>query len=376
LGFKRIVGIDPQPANIRKAKFLKEHFHMTNVDFICVNAEQFSPSEDFDYAIMLGVINHVHDPVGILENIYSYTKKHLILDFDSQCPDYVDNSPEPQFSTPLAGVQGNMRCFFERSHQVTSASDSNLVFQYSKRAMLLMMNAAGFSDVMQVLPRVAMPSHYKNEKRVLLVGRRHPIQKFAQEEIMLDQNYEEFKSMLANANPELLEENYKGYNICSYLGWYYAVPCGEMEEFDIVQVLLNKNCACGADLARVRYLVDRRVEGGKRTWRQAAEGFPDDSDRDSAAIITGRDLILQSKLAEAKKLFENLLDRHRKPATPCTPLIYYELGRIAAKQGSNAEARKWWEECLLIDPEWRRAQLGLANLDREDRPVLSHMLFE
>ena len=175
LGFKRIVGIDPQPANIRKAKFLKEHFHMTNVDFICVNAEQFSPSEDFDYAIMLGVINHVHDPVGILENIYSYTKKHLILDFDSQCPDYVDNSPEPQFSTPLAGVQGNMRCFFERSHQVTSASDSNLVFQYSKRAMLLMMNAAGFSDVMQVLPRVAMPSHYKNEKRVLLVGRRHKI---------------------------------------------------------------------------------------------------------------------------------------------------------------------------------------------------------
>ncbi|MBF0518197.1 MAG: class I SAM-dependent methyltransferase [Nitrospirae bacterium] len=80
MGFKRIVGIDPNEANIKKAEFLKKHFGLNNVEFILGDINNFKTTDKFDIAVMFGVINHIHNPVGILQNIHSFTNDYLILD--------------------------------------------------------------------------------------------------------------------------------------------------------------------------------------------------------------------------------------------------------------------------------------------------------
>lgn len=190
-GYKRIVGIDPNEGNIKRALFLKEYFDMKDVDFYCVDINDFKTEERFDFAIMLGVINHTHSPIGILQKIYDITNDYLIMDFDSLCNDYTESSPEPKFDTGLSDVFGNMKCYFERANQMTSYENNNLVFQYSKKAMQMMMNFVGFHDVFQILPRISTPPHYKNEKRVFLAGRKHKNKNYFEHEIMLDKEYME-----------------------------------------------------------------------------------------------------------------------------------------------------------------------------------------
>lgn len=188
-GYKRIVGIDPNEGNIKRAQFLKEYFDMKNANFYCADINDFKTEEKFDFAIMLGVINHTHNPVGILQKIYAITNNYLIMDFDSLCSDYMESSPEPKFDTGLSDVFGNMKCYFERDNQMTSYKNNNLVFQYSKRAMLMMMNFAGFHDVLHVLPSISTPPHYKNEKRVFLAGKKNQDENYYEHEIILDKEY-------------------------------------------------------------------------------------------------------------------------------------------------------------------------------------------
>ncbi|MEW6386050.1 MAG: methyltransferase domain-containing protein [Thermodesulfobacteriota bacterium] len=376
LGYQRILGIDSHPANINKALFLKDYYRMTNVDFLCADINTFRPEEQFDLALMLGVINHIHNPVGVLENIHACTRGYLFLDFDALCADYIETSPEPKFDTGLSSVYGNMRCYFERSHQMTSTTDNHLVFQYSPRAVLMMLNFAGFSEVVRVLPRVALPPHYKNDKRVFFIARKSDTPDFLESEILLDRDYAESFAQLPDALPTLMEEGYRGFNLIGYGNFHYGIPQGEMEDFDILAVVNNKRYACAKTLARVKQVIDRHLSPGGMGWLSRQKDLGDDADRDLAKLEVARDLIRQSRLAEARGLLTEVLERPGRPGSDQAPSIYYELGRIAGKEGKLEEARKYWEKCLALDPDFHRAKGQLARLAGPPPALGCHTLFD
>ncbi len=362
-GFKRVVGIDPNGANIKKANFLKEHFNMQNAEFHEADINDFKTNEKFDFSIMLGVINHTCNPIGILRNIHSVTDKYLMLDFDALCEDYVETSAEARFDTSAASVFGNMRCHFEPAHQTTSADEGNLVFQYSRRAMQLMMNYAGFDNIFHVPPGISAPAHYKNDKRVILVGKKHPDGAFCRYEAALDREYMESRDYLSFQQARLEEAGYRRYNIVSYGKRYYGIPQGEMEDFDIIKVLNNKKCFLGTTLEEVRGMIEGNA------------GTAQDDERDRLKYDAGCELLLTSRLDEAKAVFDDLLHRHTNPVTELTAKILYQLGRIARRTGDIATARDMWNKCILLDPGNNKALMSLWDIDHYEQGGTCHSLF-
>lgn len=370
-GFKKVVGIDLHENNIKKALFLKEHFKMDNVEFLCTDINGFKPEESFDLSVMLGVINHTHNPVSILENIYGFTKKYLIMDFDAFCSDYIETSPEPKFDAGLSSVFGNMKCHFEPPHEVTS-SDDNLVFQYSKRAMTLMMHYAGFSDIFQVLPKLSTPAHFKNEKRVMLVGKRSPDKNHYKHDIALDRDYAEARKLFEHSTPVLTEEGYKKFNIVQYGKTYYGIPQGEMTDFDIFNVLMGGKCLFGSSFEETKGRIDRF--SGKRG--ATVEEICGEFEYDRLKLDTGVDLLMQSRLEEAKKIFTELSARHTEPVTELTTGVLYHLGRIARRSANPSEAKEYWTKCISINPKFEKARQRLRELDSGAQYLRCHEIFD
>ncbi len=327
-GYKKIVGIDPNEGNIRRALFLKEYFNMENVNFHCVDISDFETAEQFDFSIILGVINHTHNPVGILKKIYDFTKEKLIIDFDSLCGDYVESSNEVKYATSLSDVEGNMKCHFERNNQMTSYKNNNLVFQYSLRSMLMMMNYAGFHDIFQILPKLSIPPQFKNNRRAFLVGEKHPNKKHYEYEIALDQEYAQSRKLFTFLLPELNQ-----------------IPLKEINEWIDEYIIENKGFS------------RESVESDKFKYQIAYE------------------LILQSKYEIAKRVLEEMKQRHKESINELTVDILYLLGRVAKNLGNNLEAKKYWKKCNSIEPDFIKAKIMLRNLKDDKLHIRCNQIF-
>lgn len=80
-GFRKAVGIDPRPRNIRKAQFVQRHLQVPGVDFRIgdVLAEGFT-SEPFDVVLFLGVLYHLDDPLLALRALRQITTERLLIE--------------------------------------------------------------------------------------------------------------------------------------------------------------------------------------------------------------------------------------------------------------------------------------------------------
>ncbi|GEM_PF-3870759 len=315
IGYKKIVGIDSNKENIEKAFFLKEYFNLKNVEFYRADINNYKSKETFDFSLMLGVINHTHNPVGILQNIYEFTNKYLLLDFDSLGD---DDGKE----------KGTMSCQIEQSSQVTSTTDNNLVFQYSKQAIALMMNQAGFGNILQLLPGAAYPVHYKERKRVCLLGKKNTDESGAGYDAALDESYKNAEKLLEYPVPLLKEEGYKGFNIVLYGNRFFGIPHGAMDKFEIREVLDNKKCLIADSVEDVKAFIDKS---------QDKASDPDERLRDQIRYDAAYELVLESKFAKAREILEPLGGTYAKDPGVMSEKIIQLLGLIAGKTKTEAK---------------------------------------
>ncbi|MGG2395639.1 class I SAM-dependent methyltransferase [Pseudomonas sp. SH1-B] len=63
---KQITGIDIDPQAIAYAQ---AHYQLPNLRYLCANAESFSDAEGFDSIVSLETIEHLPDPVRLVENL-------------------------------------------------------------------------------------------------------------------------------------------------------------------------------------------------------------------------------------------------------------------------------------------------------------------
>ncbi len=373
-GFKRILGIDGNPNNIEKANFFKEYYEMDNVDFVCEDIHEFNPRDKFDICIMLGVSNHLYNPIQVFKNICSFTNKYLIIDFYSLCDDFKDTNPEFNPNTGLSSVFGNIQCYFEKSDSLTSISEGNLVFQFSRRAMQMMLNFVGFSNVTELLPGVALPPNYKNDKRVFLSAKKHWHDKFIQEELQINEQYERAQANLKYSQPILKKEGLHGYNIVEYNGNFYGIPQGKFLTFDITEILFDEECAMGISFDDVQKMIIDHIIILKTSPMNKICG---EIIRDKIKFSVGQELIIQSQTEKAKKIFNDILLREKeRNNTEMISKIYFDLGRIAQKEQNAIKAKEYFQKCIVVCPEFHEASIRLKMLDNINNNIRCHSVFQ
>ncbi len=81
-GAKRVVGIDVNPEDIRKARLLAECLG-AEVEFLNFDIEKEELQEKFDYVLCLNLLHHLKNPSGFLDKVIDLTKERLVLEIAS-----------------------------------------------------------------------------------------------------------------------------------------------------------------------------------------------------------------------------------------------------------------------------------------------------
>ncbi|MBU1169621.1 MAG: class I SAM-dependent methyltransferase [Proteobacteria bacterium] len=204
-GFRNIVGIDGDSRSVAQACFVKEYFGLDNLDFICTNVEGFHPAKSFDISLLMGVINHVCNPVEFLQRVFHMTHDFLIMDFDALLPD--SDYPSLKDRAKVPEYWGTMACHFEQNGPFKHDEGQRLVFQYSRSAIIMMLQSVGFCNIMEIVPRIAIPDFYRRH-RVFLYAEKQSDKAFFKKELALESKYNDASAAyLSDIDPIAVVEN-------------------------------------------------------------------------------------------------------------------------------------------------------------------------
>lgn len=359
-GFKHVIGIDNNPANIEKARFLQHHFGLHNLEFVCGAADNYRAETPFGIVIMLGVLNHCSNPIEMLRSARSITAGRMIFDVDAFVADTQLADDVTDFDLDAFSVSGGMRCQLEPASQVTSREHGNLVFQYSRQSIQLLMQMAGFTDVLEVSPRIAMPPHYRKGRRVMMLAKPDNPRSNAALDILHDHAYAEARYKMADGQPVLLEEGYCNFNIVKYGKLVFGIPQGALEAFDLFSVACHPECICARSEAFVR------SEIKQRGCAEAAY------ERAATLIEIGQELLWLSRHSDARIVLAEAANSPALDSHTCA-LAYYHLGRAAIVE-DPVFAEKCWQ--ISATDGVRQAEVKLASFTHGRTWPMSHHLFD
>jgi ubiquinone/menaquinone biosynthesis C-methylase UbiE len=150
---KKVVGFDVRKRNVIQAKFLKNYFGFSNVEFTESDLYNFTPDEQFTVVYNLGLLYHVVDPVGLIERTYNWSKDFVVIDT-------LVTPGDDCLLTVKTGVQIS-KCI---------EGTRTIEFRPTRRALIEMIKAVGFKKIMQVeVPGVENMFDYKNKYRQCLI---------------------------------------------------------------------------------------------------------------------------------------------------------------------------------------------------------------
>ncbi len=138
-GAKETLGCDLRKANIKKAQLLKEHFEIENASFKCEDVYQLDTQ--FDVVLNLGLLYHVTDPYLLIAKTYDTCRQFAVVDT----------------ITHLAPVSA----FIQRTNknnQHHAEGRYNVEYQPTYHALLDLMHAVGFKDLVEVVPAPSTPA--------------------------------------------------------------------------------------------------------------------------------------------------------------------------------------------------------------------------
>jgi 2-polyprenyl-3-methyl-5-hydroxy-6-metoxy-1,4-benzoquinol methylase len=160
-----VVGLEARARNLEKAQLLKDHFELSNLEFVLTDVKSFSQDRFglFDAVLALGILYHLDSPAAWLRQVSAATRKVLIVDSHFAPSDSANLALiDPRISSlgPIEKMNHNGnayegRWFFEYGENVDPepqlwASYSNRSsFWLTKESLLLAMLHAGFDLVFE-----------------------------------------------------------------------------------------------------------------------------------------------------------------------------------------------------------------------------------
>jgi SAM-dependent methyltransferase len=160
-----VVGIEARVKNLEKARLLKEHFDLTNLEFKQGDVKDFTRDAfgEFDVVLALGILYHLDQPAAWLRQIAEATGRVLIID-SHYAPDddasmaLIDEriaqlSALDHIEDGAASYEG--RWFFEygeddeREDQLWASYSNRKSFWFTKESLLRAISSAGFDLVLE-----------------------------------------------------------------------------------------------------------------------------------------------------------------------------------------------------------------------------------
>ena len=184
-GFSKVIGYDYFPKFIEQADFLLKHNPIANVSFT-TEWDNLASEGLFDVSLVLGVFNHVEEPVSFLKNIYDITSNYLVID----CNCFVPSQPKPFDIGGHSRREALTGCNFIPNFDATSGYTFEM--QHSRESVLNYLYRAGFSPVLEVAAPLSQPvelGYYNN--RFFAIAMKNESPDFWHEELDWRKKYEQ-----------------------------------------------------------------------------------------------------------------------------------------------------------------------------------------
>lgn len=169
-GYGSVTGIDVNSRNIFQAGLAKELKGLLNVHFERVDMAEIAARKGrFDTVVCMGVLNHLNTPVEFLKNLHAVTSGHLFIDLYMRAPENMAT-----LGGDFLDIGGGMTCGFEDQGAHKQPGEYEFVFQYSREAVLHMLQYVGFRDILEVSPRLASVDQYRAQRVFFIAARGEP----------------------------------------------------------------------------------------------------------------------------------------------------------------------------------------------------------
>jgi SAM-dependent methyltransferase len=159
-----VLGVDARESNLDKATLLRDHFAMSNLDFVQADVKEFTRERfgTFDVILALGILYHLESPVRWLRQIAEATRSALIVDTHLAPHDANGLAAIAPNLLPLGGLETRIdggievtgRWFAEprasrRAAEPWAAFSNDRSFWLTKESLVRAINAVGFSVVLE-----------------------------------------------------------------------------------------------------------------------------------------------------------------------------------------------------------------------------------
>ncbi len=160
-----VVGIEARKKNLEKARLLKQHFDLPNLEFVEGDVKNFTRDNfgDFDVVLALGILYHLDQPAAWLRQIAGATGSVLIVDSHYAPDDEASLALIDQRIAQLSALERiedgpatyEGRWFFEygadaeREDQLWASYSNRKSFWLTKESLLRAVSSAGFDLVFE-----------------------------------------------------------------------------------------------------------------------------------------------------------------------------------------------------------------------------------
>jgi len=173
-GAKRVVGIDVRPKNVERAIFMRDHFEIPQAEMEFKQGDVFrlDPSEvgTYDVVLVLGLIYHVENPMGVLRLARACTRRLCVI--ESQLTRQTQPIVHGLGQTGQLHESAGSFAIQVESGNNSLASTGNVISLIPNRAAFEQMaRSAGFASIEFATPHGDHnPQHVSGDRAVLFAS--------------------------------------------------------------------------------------------------------------------------------------------------------------------------------------------------------------
>jgi SAM-dependent methyltransferase len=173
-GAADVVGVDIRPENLQGAGLIRDAFELSNLRLVQRDVFDLEPGElgSFDVVLVLGLLYHVDDPMGVLRRARSHLSTGICIVETQVAPNLsgVLDWGSYRNPKPILGSIALIDETAELSQGNREASVFSLSFCPSVEALGVMMRASGFSRTEVAGAPPTFDDQLSTGKRVIMVG--------------------------------------------------------------------------------------------------------------------------------------------------------------------------------------------------------------
>jgi tRNA (mo5U34)-methyltransferase len=175
LGARRVVGIDIRAQNVRRAELVRDHLGVPPDAFEVHCLDVFDPRtasfESADVVLLLGIVYHVADPIGLLRIARRFTRRVCVIESQlTRQADPIEHGWGTAESRELAPASFALRLEHDQDANPIASFGGTVSMIPNLAALELSARAAGFQAVEVLAPQPHHNVQYRRGDRAIALA--------------------------------------------------------------------------------------------------------------------------------------------------------------------------------------------------------------